>query len=102
MPLERSDLTNTLMRLVSRNSEAPNINVAVAATFVELTWIAVARKQQRTLAWFRTSAQADGFNDRLIFERRKSKILGRRLSSGIDEIGMRRLRITPSEVMGRS
>lgn len=101
MPLDRSALTNTLTRLVSRNSEEPNINVAVATTFVELTWIALARKQQRTLTRCRTSAHADGFNDRQIFERSKPAILCRRLSSGIDEIGMRRLRIIPSELMGR-
>lgn len=42
MTLAGSILINALTRLVSRNAEAPNINVSVAATFAEPNRIVVA------------------------------------------------------------
>lgn len=49
MTLVRSMLMNALTRLVSRNAEETNINVAVAATFADPNCIVVACKQQRTI-----------------------------------------------------
>lgn len=57
MTLARSILINALTRLVSRNAEATNINVPVAASFAEPNRIVVAYKQQRATTRCCTSAQ---------------------------------------------
>lgn len=89
MTLARSILINELTRLVSRNAEAPNINVAVAATFAEPNRIVVAYKQQRATTRCCTSAQAVSFNERPIFERCNPTMLRRPRLNGMDsaEVG---------------
>lgn len=64
MTLAQSILMNALTRLVSRNAEATNINVTVAATFADPNRVVVACKQQGAITRCCTSAQAVSFNER--------------------------------------
>lgn len=83
----RSSLMCALTRLVSRNAEATNIDVAAGATFVKPN--DRCRLQTATDAVCCTLAQADGFNERQLFTRCNPTILRRRPLSLMDsaEVG---------------
>lgn len=64
MKLARLISMNAFTRLASRNAEAVNINVAVAANFTKPNGIIAAFKQQTVIRPFWTPAQEDSFKGR--------------------------------------